>query len=198
MTKPSKLLLAVAPLLLTLACTDANKVPAESAVRAAEAAANGITDEVATLAPEQVKAFRDGLAAAKTAIAAKDYKAARAAAEPLAAKATAAIAAAAAKKEAAAKEAAAAAVKAVSDDAAAVGKRLDALKAHVASLAKTKKLPKGVTKAAVAKAKKAAEALAGDYEKLKKQVAADGAKAADAVKALGGKVADVAKSVKFE
>jgi len=201
MTHTSKLSLAVLPLLLTMACTDANKLPAETAVSAAEKAGTAITEEVTKLAPEQAKAFRDGLASAKAALAKQDYKTARATAEALPTKVTQAVSAAAAKQEELAKEAAKAAEaakKAYEDGAAALSKHLDGLKKHVATLAKAKKLPQGVTKAAVAKAKEAVAALESGIAKAKAQASTDAAGAAGAVKELGQKAAALAESLKLK
>jgi hypothetical protein len=92
MNQTIKIALAVVPFLLAVGCTDPNKLPAEAAIKAAETAAATLTGEVAKLAPEQVKAVQDGLAAAKAAVAKQDFKAARAAAEALPAKAAEAVA----------------------------------------------------------------------------------------------------------
>jgi hypothetical protein len=201
MTYTSKLSLAVLPLLLTLACTDANKAPAEAAVAAADKAGSAITEEVAKLAPEQAKAFRDGLASAKAALAKQDYKTARATAEALPTKVTQAVSAAAAKQEELAKEAAKAAEtakKAYEDGAATLSKQLEGLKKHVATLAKAKRLPQGVTKATVSKAKETLAAIESGVAKAKAQAGTDAAAAAGAVKELGQKAAALAESLKLK
>ncbi len=201
MTNTSKLKLAVLPLLLTMACTDANKAPAEAAVTAAESAGTAITEEVATYAPEQAKAFRDGLASAKTALAKQDYKTARTTAEALPTKVTQAVSAAAAKREELAKESAQAAEsakKAYQDRSSALSKQLDGLKKHVAKLAKAKRLPKGVTKAAVSKAREALAAIEKGVAKAEAQAASDAAAATAAVEDLGRKAAELAESLKLK
>lgn len=201
MTHISKLSLAALPLLFTMACTDANKAPAEAAVAAADKAGTAITEQVAKFAPEQAKAFRDELAAAKAALAKQDYKTARATAEALPAKVTQAVAAAAAKQDELAKEAAKAAEeakKAYQEGAAALSKQLEGLKKHVATLSKAKKLPQGVTKAAVAKAKDALTAIESGVEKAKAQATSDAVAAAAAVKELGQKAAELADSLKLK
>jgi colicin import membrane protein len=201
MTKTSKLTLAVLPLFLTLACGDANKAPAESAVSAAEKAAAALTEEINKFAPDQVKAVREALSNAKVAIAKQDFKGARALAEPLPAKVAAAVAAATVAKEAAAKEAAAAAAeakKAFDAGAAALGKKLDAMKTQVAKLAKAKKLPKGVTKDAVKKGKEMVAALEADFAKAKAQAVADGTAALAIAKEIEAKAAELAKSLKLK
>jgi len=201
MTQTHKLTLAVLPLLLTLACTDANKAPAEAAVKSAEAAVATLNEEIAKLVPEEAKAVREALANAKVAIAKQDFKAARTLAEPLPGKIAAAVAAAAAKKEALAKEAAAKAAeakKAFEDGAAAIAKKLEGYKKQVAALAKAKKLPKGVTKDAVKKGKETVAALEAEFGKAKAQVATDAAAALAAAKDVEAKAAELAKSLKLK
>jgi hypothetical protein len=190
MNKTLKIAIGVVPFLLSVACTDPNKLPAETAITAAEAAAATLTAEVNKLAPEQVKAFQDGLAAAKAAVAKKDWKAARAAAEPLPAAATAAVAAAKAKGEEL--------KKGFADAGTALADRVAAIKGKVEELAKAKKLPAGVTKDAVAKAKEALAALEPEIEKAKSEAAADLAVATVALKELAGKAAEIAASLKME
>jgi histone H1/5 len=201
MTKTTKLTLAVLPLLLTLACTDANKAPAEAAVKAAETAAAALTEEIGKLAPDEAKAVREGLANAKVAIAKQDFKTARSLAEPLAAKATAAIAAANARKEALAKEAAARATEAkqaFDAGAAALGKKLEGMKKKVTALAKAKKLPKGVTKADVAKGKETVAALEADFLRAKAQLSTDAAAALATAKDVEAKAVELAKALKLK
>lgn len=188
MNKTLKIAIGVVPFLLSVACTDPNKLPAEAAIKAAEVAAATLTAEVEKLAPEQVKAFQDGLAAAKAAVAKQDWKGARAAAEPLPAAAQAAIAAAKAKAEEL-KKAFEAAGTAVAD-------KVAAIKAKVEELAKAKKLPAGITKDAVKKAQEAVAALEPEIEKAKS--AADVAAATAALKELAGKAAEIATSLKIE
>jgi colicin import membrane protein len=200
MTHTSKLTLAVLPLMLSMACTDANKAPAEAAVAAAEKAGTAITEQVERFAPDETRAFRDGLASAKASLAKQDYKAARAA-ETLPAKVNQAVAAAAAKQEALAREAAKAAEeakKAYAASAAALAKQLEGLKKHVTTLSKAKKLPQGVTKAAVAKAKEALAAIEKGVEKAKAKASSDTAAAAAEVKELGQKASELADSLKMK
>jgi colicin import membrane protein len=201
MTHTSKLTLAVLPLMLSMACTDANKAPAEAAVAAAEKAGTAITEQVERFAPEETRAFRDGLASAKASLAKQDYKTARASAESLPAKVNQAVAAAAAKQEALAREAAKAAEeakKAYADSAAALAKQLEGLKKHVSTLSKAKKLPQGVTKATVAKAREALAAIEKGVEKAKARAASDAAAAATEVKELGQKAVELAESLKMK
>ena len=201
MTKTLKLSLAALPLALALACTDANKAPAEAAMKAAETAVAALNDDVTRLAPEQAKAARDDLANAKVAIAKSDFKAARPLAEGVKAKVDAAVAAAAAKKEALAKEAAAKAAeakKAYDAAAPAITKKVDSLKKYVAGLLKTKKFPKGVTKADAAKAKETVAGFEASLAAAKAQSSTDAAAALAAAKEVEAKAADLGKSLKMK
>jgi hypothetical protein len=187
MNKTLKLALATVPFLLSVACTDPNKLPAEGAIKAAEAAANALTAEVAKYAPEQVKAFKDQLAAAKAAVEKQDWKTARATAEALAPKAVEIVAAANAKKAEATKAATAAVAK--------LAEEVAAIQARLADLAKAKKLPKGITKETVAKAKEAVAELEAGAAKVKEEVMKDLDAAGAKAKELGAKAAEVAASL---
>ena len=130
-----KSLIAVA-VAVTLAC-NTGKAPAEAALKAAEDAVNAARPQVEKMAPDDFKSLSDDLAAAKDLFAKGDYKGALAAAQAIPAKVSEVVAKANAKKEELAKSWAAAsgdATKAVAD-----------LKARLDELAKTKKLPKGLT-----------------------------------------------------
>lgn len=190
MNKILKIALAVVPFLLSVGCTDPNQLPAEAAVKAAEAAAATLTAEVATHAPEQVKAFQEGLKAAKDAVAKKDWKGARAAAEPLASLAQDAVAAAKARVEAL--------QKALQDASVELAAKVTALQAKVDELSKAKKLPAGVTKDAVAKAKVTIAELDAGAVKAKEQAGTDVAAAAETVRGLLAKAAESAASLKME
>lgn len=201
MTRNSKLSVALLPLLVTLACTDANKAPAEAAVKAAETAVATLNEEVSQLVPEQTKAVRDGLASAKTALAKQDYKAARTSAEGLPAKAAQAVAAAQVKRAELAKAAAAKAAelkKGFDEDVAKLSKKVAALKTKVASLSKSKRLPAGVTKAAVTKAKETLLSIETSFAAAKAQFATDAAGAVASAKELEQRAAELAKSLKMK
>jgi len=150
MTRTQKLLAALGTATLLAACTDAAKVPAEAAMKAAETAMADLKGEVLKLAPDQVKAAQAAFASAKEKIGKEDYKGALAAAGEIPAQVKAALAAAAAKKEALAK-AFNEAVGSLPSMAAAIKSRLDIL-------SQAKKLPAGIDKAGLDKAK---EGLAG-------------------------------------
>jgi hypothetical protein len=172
MNRTTTLALALAPFLLLAACTDAAKAPAEAALKAGEAAVAGLGDEVTKLAPVQVQAAREALSNAKALAAKQDYKAALAAAGEVSARAKEAVAAAEAKKAEAAK-ALAAAKQAFADGTAALSGHLSAIQTKIAALGKAKKLPKGITKATLAQARKSYAALEQGATKLKARGEAD-------------------------
>src|SRR5512133_2723112 len=112
MNKTIKTALAVLPFLLTVACTDPAKAPAEAAIQAADAAISGFSADVQKFAPDEVKAVKDGFAKANLAASKNDWNGALAAAKGLPEAARQAVAAAAAKKAELEKAAAEAAAKA--------------------------------------------------------------------------------------
>ena len=172
MNRKTSLALALVPFLLLAACTDAAKAPAEAALKAGEAAVATISDEVSKLAPVQVQAAREALSNAKALAAKQDYKSALTAAGEIPTKVKEAVAAAQAKKEEAAR-ALAAAQKAFADATAALPGQLSAIKAKLTALGKAKKLPKGMTKAALAEARKSYVALEEGAAKLKARAETD-------------------------
>lgn len=157
MTRSLRLALAVLPLALTLACTDANKLPAEAAIKAAEGAVSSLGDEAAKLLPDQTKAVQDALASAQALAAKKDYKGALAAATEIPAKVKDVLAAVAARKDELAKAAAEAAkaelMKKFDEASGPLGDMLGALKSRVGILSEARKLPAGLTKASLAQAR---------------------------------------------
>jgi hypothetical protein len=198
MNKLMKTALAVVPFLLTVACTDPAKAPAQAAIQAGEAAVAQLGDEVNKFAPDQVKAVKDALAKAKASAAAEKWGEALAAAKDLPDAAAKAVAAAKAKKDELEKAAAAqaAALKQAFEEAQAqLPAKIDALKKQVAALAKSKKLPKGVTKETVAQAKTAVADLEAGAGKLADQAKTDMAAAADGAKALLTKATETAASL---
>jgi len=197
MNRKSTLALALAPLLLLAACTDANKAPAEAALKAGEAAVATITEEVSKLAPAQVQAAREALSSAKALAAKQDYKGALAAASEIPAKVKEAVAAAEAKKEEAAR-ALAAAQKAFADATAALPGQLSAIKARLATLNKAKKLPKGITKATLSQAKTSLAGLEDGLSKLKARAQTDVTGALSQAGELQRKAADLAKQLQMK
>jgi hypothetical protein len=198
MTKVLKTALAVVPFLLTVACTDPAKAPAQAAIQAGDAAAATLTDEMAKYAPDQVKAVKDALARAKASAAAEKWNEALGAAKDLPAAVARAIADAGAKRvelEKAAAEKLAAATQAFEEAQAQLPARIEELKKQVAALAKAKKLPKGVTKEAVAQAKTAVADLEAGAGKLADQAKTDAAAAAEGAKALLTKATETSASL---
>ena len=198
MYKTLKTALAVVPFLLTVACTDPAKAPAQAAIQAGDAAAATLTDEVAKYAPDQVKAVKDALAKAKASAAAEKWTEALGAAKELPSAAAKAIADAGAKKaelERVAAEKLAAAKQAFEEAQAQLPARIEELKKQVTALAKAKKLPKGVTKDAVAQAKTAVADLEAGAGKLADQAKTNVAAAAEGAKALLNKATETASSL---
>ncbi len=198
MDKMIKTALAVVPFLLTVACTDPAKAPAQAAIQAGEAAVATLTDEVTQYAPDQVKAVKDALARAKTSAAAEKWADALAAAKDIPAAASKAVADARAQKaelERAAAERAAALKQAFEQAQAQLPAKIDALKKQVAALSKARKLPKGVTKQAVAQAKTTVADLEVSAGKLADQAKTDMAAAADGARALLTKATEVAATL---
>jgi hypothetical protein len=150
-------LAALLPLALVLACSDANKIPAEAAIKAAESAVSSLGDVAMKYVPEQTQELQKGLADAKDLAAKKDYKGALAAAVAIPDKAKAVLAAANAKKdEMLNKEAL---TKTFGEVSAQIPNLLSALKSRLDILSQAKKLPAGLTKATLEQAKAGATDL---------------------------------------
>ena len=198
MNKTIQIAFAVVPFLLTVACTDPAKAPAQSAIRAGDGAVATLTDEVQKLAPEQVKTVKDALASAKSAAAKEDWKSALATAKDLPAAASEAVAAAKVKKEELEKAAAAKAVELKSaweQAQAELPSKIGALKKQIVALSKAKKLPAGLTKYAVAKGKETVATLEAAYAKAAEQAKSDVEAAGAQAKELMAKAADMAASL---
>jgi hypothetical protein len=195
MKKSSIWLLAVLSAVLLFGC-NTQKGPAEQAVMGANAALDAVRDDAQKYAPEKLGGVEAQLSDMKGSFEKGDYAGVLKAAPAV----TAAIAglkdSAAAKKT----EAEAALAKAKDDwgtASTAVPKLVDDLGKRVETLSKSKKLPKGVTKDAVAKAKTAVDALkstwgeasnaaaSGDYTTAMAKASAVKDKAAEIGKSLG-------------
>jgi hypothetical protein len=150
-------LLAVVPLALFAGCTDAAKVPAEAALKAAESAIATLDAEAQKYVPDQVASVKSAYAGAKDLMAKKDYKGALAALEPIPGKVKEALAAAAAKKDAL--------VKAWTDATASVPSLVGALKSRLGILAESKKLPKGLDASTVTRAKEGLASIEATFAK---------------------------------
>ena len=146
---------AAAAALSLAACESPAKAPAEAGIKAAEAALEAARAEAQKFAPDKLKAAEDAVAVAKAKFASKEFPAALAAANEAGAKVKDLALAARAKKDELT-----AAWKAAAGQWTA---RSQAIQAKLAELAKARKLPKGLDKAAVQKAKEDAEALAKDW-----------------------------------
>ena len=137
--------------LLAAACTNADKAPAEAAIKAADGALAAVRGEAAKFAPDQLKAIEDGLASAKASFDKGDYTAALGAAKDLGAKASDLSSAIAAKK--------AELAKAWTDVSAGVPEMTAAIQSRVDILSQSKKLPAGLDKDKLETAKSGLETL---------------------------------------
>lgn len=182
---------AAAAALLFVACESPDKAPADAGIKSAEAAIEAARVEAQKFVPEQLQAAQDALAAAKARFAAKEFPAALAAANEAGAKAKNLAAAAAAKKGELT-----AAWKAAADQWAA---RSQAIEAKLAELGKAKKLPKGLDKETVQKAKDDAAALAKDWSDAAAKFAGGQLKeAVAAAKGLLSRVEEIAGRLGIE
>jgi len=140
-----------------VACENPSKVPAEAALKSAETALAAVGDEAARLAPDELKAVTDGLAAAKAKFTSGKYQEALGAASDLGAKVKGLGEAVKARKDEL--------TKAWSAAAAAVPEMMGAVQARIAELSAMKKLPKEIGAEALAKAKEEAAAVGAAWEK---------------------------------
>lgn len=142
-------LLLVATLLA--ACGSADKGPAETALKAAEAAVNTAKAEVSKYLPDQASALDAGLAAAREKFNKGDFKTALSDAQAVTAKANELASAAAAKK--------AELSKAWEEVSTGMPKVMEAIKSRVDILSQSKKLPAGISKEKFAEAKAGLEEI---------------------------------------
>lgn len=163
MERTLRLALAVVPLALVVSCADAAKAPAEAAVKAAEAAVGTISADAAKWAPDQVSAVKDALAKAKELAAKKDFKGALAAAQavPGQVKELAATAQAKAAEEAKKLEL----TKTWETATAALPNLIQTARSRLEILSSAKKLPAGLDKGKLAKAKESLAAIEATYQK---------------------------------
>ena len=195
MKKLSVLLLAAFAALLLSGC-NTQKGPAERAVAGAQAALETVRDDAQKYAPEQLGGVEAKLSDMKGSFEKGDYAGVLAAAPGVTAAISGLKDAAAAKKN----EAVAALAKAKDDwgpASTAVPKMVDDLAKRVETLSKSKKLPKGVTKEAVAAAKTGLDSLkstwadasnaasSGDFTTAMAKADAVKSKAAEMMKSLG-------------
>ena len=174
--KKSFALVACALLVASLAACNADKGPADAAIKAADQAITAAAPEAEKFIPEQLTAAKDALKAAQDQFAKGDYKAALAAATELGTKAQELATAAAAKKDEL--------TKAWTDLSGSLPQMVTAIQAKVEELGKAKKLPKGMDKAALTKAQ---EGLAGIQKSWEEASAAfTGGNLVDAMAKAGG------------
>jgi hypothetical protein len=157
MNKILKTLAVVAPFAFLVGCTDAAKIPAEAALKAADSAVATLDAEVQKYVPDQVAAVKTAYAGAKDLVAKKDYKGALAALEPIPGKVKEALAAAAAKKDEL--------VKAWGAATADLPSLVGALKSRLGILSEAKKLPKGLDAATVSAAKDGLASIESGFAK---------------------------------
>jgi entry exclusion lipoprotein TrbK len=195
MKKYSVLLLAAVAAVLLSGC-NTQKGPAEQAVAGAQAALEAVRDDAQKYAPEQLGGVEAKLSDMKGSFEKGDYAGVLAAAPGMTAAISSMKDAAVAKKN----EAVAALAKAKDDwgpASTAVPKMVDDLAKRVETLSKSKKLPKGVTKEAVAAAKTGLDSLkstwadasnaasSGDFTTAMAKADAVKSKAAEMMKSLG-------------
>lgn len=154
-------LLALLPLALSLACTDSNKIPAEAALQAAEAAVSSLGELGTKYMPDQTQELQKAVADAKDLAAKKDYKGALAAAQAIPENAKALLDAATAKKEALAK--------AWGEISGAIPNLLSALNSRLDILSQSKKLPEGMSQDTLAQARAGAAEIESTFEAAKAQ-----------------------------
>lgn len=134
-----------------LAACASDKVPAETALKAAENAVNSTVAEASKYVPDQAKALQDNLASLKASFAKADYKAVLSGAADLTGKTKAVADAAAAKKDEL--------TKSWTDVSGGLPKVIEAIQGRVDILSKAKKLPANMDKTAVESAKSGLESM---------------------------------------
>ncbi len=184
----AKSIAPMAALALLVACTDANKLPADTAIKGADAALAAVRAEAAKYVPDQLKAVEDGLAMAKDAYAKGDFKGALASAKDLPAKVSALAAAVTAKKDEL--------TKAFKDSTGQLPQLLEAIKSRVDILTSAKKLPKGIDASKLASAKEGlASVTQGLADATAKMSAGSLAEAVAAAKPLKDRAMEIAGSI---
>jgi hypothetical protein len=154
-----------------LGACSSGKAPAEQAIKAAEEALNAAKAEAMKYVPDQVKSVEDALKAAKDTFTKGDYAGAATAAAGVSAKAKDLVAAAAAKKAELAKD--------WQELSAGMPKMIADIQSRVATLSKSKKLPKGLDKAKLEGAKSGLVEIGNSWDEASK--AFQGGSLADAV-----------------
>jgi hypothetical protein len=145
----ARVVLALAALVLAACASD--KVPAETALKAAEQAVDAAVAEASKYVPDQAKALQDSLAGLKDAFAKGEYKTVLAGTGDLATKAKALADAAAAKKTEL--------TASWTDMSGGLPKVIEAIQGRVDILSKAKKLPANMDKAALDSAKSGLDSM---------------------------------------
>jgi hypothetical protein len=131
--------------ILIAACGSGDKGPAETALKAAEAAIDSAKGEASKYMPDQVKSLESALSSTREKLSKGDYKAVLSEAPALTSKAQEVASAAAAKKAELAKS--------WEDMSAGMPKVVEAIKSRVDILSQSKKLPAGMSAETLAQAK---------------------------------------------
>lgn len=142
---------------MIMACADANKAPAELAVKAAEEAINATKGEAAKLVPDQVAALESALASAKEKLTKGEFKAALDDAKGLVVKAKEVVDAAKAKKDELTRQ--------WTDLSQGLPKMVEDIQGKVDTLSQAKKLPADMTAEKLAEAKSGLDAVKADWAK---------------------------------
>src|SRR4030095_9163665 len=139
------LIVMILAAILMAACGGGDKGPAETALKAAEAAIDSAKGEASKYMPDQVKSLESALSSTREQLSKGDYKAVRSQPPPLTSKAQEVASAAAAKKAELAKS--------WEDMSAGMPKVVEAIKSRVDILSQSKKLPAGMNAETLAQAK---------------------------------------------
>lgn len=143
-------------LIVAVAACASQKEPADAAIKGAQSAFSAVSAEAQKYVPDQAKAVQDGLTAAQTAFTNGDYAGALTQAQALPARITALSAAISAKKAELTTQ-----WNAMS---AGIPKLMEALSSRVATLSKSKGLPKGITKETVSAAQSGLATATQDWQ----------------------------------
>lgn len=168
-----------------MACSNAQKGPAELAVKAAEEAVSAAKTEIGEIAKDEITALESALASAKDKLSKGEFKDALAEAQAIAGKAKDVLAMAKAKLEAT-KAAAGELTQKWTDLSQGLPKMVEVLQSRVDILSQAKKLPAGLTTEKLAEAKSGLAAVKEDWAKAQESFKAgnlaDAVSVASAVK----------------
>jgi hypothetical protein len=164
------LLTAVAAAVVLAGCAN-QKTPAQQAIAAAQTSLDAVRDEAQKYVPDQLQSVDDQLKSLKDSFAKGDYKSVLTGAPSLSS-AVSALKDAAEAKKADAEAALAKAKDAWGGMSADVPKMVEAIEAKVNAITKSHRLPKGVTKGAVASAKSGLDGLKSSWSEAANAAAA--------------------------